>query len=574
MTEINVYRLTIEDVEDIREYCNGGHHPVHLGDKLGGRFKVVHKLGHGGYGLVWLCLDTDGPLYTWRAVKVVSACESDDDGAEMQMVKFLEEQRMTLNENEDVHIAFPLEHFYVEGPNGRHLCVVLPVLGHRINEVPKATRPELKEILFQAASALGFLHRNGICHGDFRPANILLRLRDISYYAEEDMLDALGKPETEEIRVVPENIGDERQHPGPRFPRYAVSAAYLNRLPTTNEISVVDFGESFRVGSPRAFCGIPPKYAAPEVLLNCEPGLGIDVWALACTIMEIRLGFEFLREDALSSICRLETYLGPFPQPYRSAWIELIREGQFTEKPSLIPYLRGETSDSPFKEGIKQDLSKPISPREWYERGKAQCDECCKETGYANPLVAQVAMPFYIHDYPTDSDGYKDYEAGRTEMVHYKMRDEEITTLADLLTNILKYNPAERLDIAAVLAHPWFNGRGRAPEVQWKVKPRAPAHLIEEDQNKLPSDEPPATALAPTTPSPRWFDSDLSRSRLFAFFMGFLIASAVWVVMIAILPDAAQCNKACRYDMFLIARAARSSTSIAFQGLVMADVAE
>ena len=38
--------------EDIQGYRPGGHHPVHLGDTLGNRYKVIHKLGHGGFANV------------------------------------------------------------------------------------------------------------------------------------------------------------------------------------------------------------------------------------------------------------------------------------------------------------------------------------------------------------------------------------------------------------------------------------------------------------------------------------------------------------------------------------------
>jgi hypothetical protein len=33
------------------------------------------------------------------------------------------------------HIQLPLEHFYIDGPNGRHLCLVLPFLGPRLESI-------------------------------------------------------------------------------------------------------------------------------------------------------------------------------------------------------------------------------------------------------------------------------------------------------------------------------------------------------------------------------------------------------------------------------------------------------
>lgn len=47
-----------ECVESLEDYGAGGYHPTHLGDKFsGGRYEVIHKLGYGGYSIVWLCRD-------------------------------------------------------------------------------------------------------------------------------------------------------------------------------------------------------------------------------------------------------------------------------------------------------------------------------------------------------------------------------------------------------------------------------------------------------------------------------------------------------------------------------------
>jgi serine/threonine-protein kinase SRPK3 len=46
------------DAEPLHRYRVGGYHPVALGDLFhDGRYKVLHKLGWGGYSTVWAAKD-------------------------------------------------------------------------------------------------------------------------------------------------------------------------------------------------------------------------------------------------------------------------------------------------------------------------------------------------------------------------------------------------------------------------------------------------------------------------------------------------------------------------------------
>ncbi|KAK0609656.1 kinase-like domain-containing protein, partial [Bombardia bombarda] len=158
----------------------GGFHPVELGDcfDTDGRFRVAHKLGFGGYGTVWLCRDSI--MGKWRALKIMAAQASEQAQCpDLQAIDFF--SKFGPKELEDNHIVSPLHHFFHDGPNGHHLCVVLPWLGSTLqdfNKVYAHCSSLAKDICFQLVEAMHFLHANGLCHGDFRNSNIMFHLSD------------------------------------------------------------------------------------------------------------------------------------------------------------------------------------------------------------------------------------------------------------------------------------------------------------------------------------------------------------------------------------------------------------
>lgn len=173
---------TQDGVESLEDYQAGGYHPIHLGDCLGdSRYRVLYKLGHGGFSTVWLCRDTQEEKYV--AVKIHTADVS---------VKELPDLRLMHLDGSGEGAQFiniPKDSFELEGPNGTHQCLVLTLLGPRVSpEIwieMENPGPTLRKFCLQAASALDFLHRKGICHGGTHPyinnqhrnPNLLLKCR-------------------------------------------------------------------------------------------------------------------------------------------------------------------------------------------------------------------------------------------------------------------------------------------------------------------------------------------------------------------------------------------------------------
>lgn len=159
-----------QGLEKIYDYEPGGHHPLHLGEELNDRYKIIHKLGSGGYANVWLCCDEkrsgDAPRYV--AVKIIMAEGSTQDCPELRVNKLVEIG--ILADTAAEHFCLPLDQFDIEGPNGTHLAFVYPVLGPRVSRLFNKVEDDdldvtLRNLAAQVTRAMSVLHKHGICHG-------------------------------------------------------------------------------------------------------------------------------------------------------------------------------------------------------------------------------------------------------------------------------------------------------------------------------------------------------------------------------------------------------------------------
>jgi serine/threonine protein kinase len=80
----------LRELEKIYEYEIGGNHPVHLSDILHERYKVIHKLGSGGYANVWLCRDVTSDSPRYLAIKIIMAEGSNKDCPELRVNRLIE----------------------------------------------------------------------------------------------------------------------------------------------------------------------------------------------------------------------------------------------------------------------------------------------------------------------------------------------------------------------------------------------------------------------------------------------------------------------------------------------------
>lgn len=82
--------------------------------------------------------------------------------------------------------------------------------------------------------------------------------------SEDELLSLLGQPEKAAVRT---ESGEDLPTSSPQYLTLPADISRLGDEYLTDQICVVDFGESFPISSPPADLGIPENYLPPEVLL-------------------------------------------------------------------------------------------------------------------------------------------------------------------------------------------------------------------------------------------------------------------------------------------------------------------
>lgn len=313
----------LHEIEDANNYVQGGYHPVDIGDVIcaGDRhYEVLHKLGHGGYSTIWLVQPRENlGTFTYYALKIIRADCGDID--------VLNESRILQHLNRVGGPGHPNiinihDTFNITGPNGEHTCLLLPVLGPRMENydvakaVPSAVRHQVCQ---QVASAVAFLHSNGVCHGDLTDLNIVFELPDLSSVSPEDLYHILGPIKTERPQLFRDT---ESPHP----PKRMVEAANFSGLDfsTLTKIRLIDFGESFFTDQPPSSLGAPIDFFPPEICFGYTPSPKSDVWSLACVLYSVETSsFLFPTGFRIFGILvgTIVGYLGPLPEQWKGKFM-------------------------------------------------------------------------------------------------------------------------------------------------------------------------------------------------------------------------------------------------------------
>ncbi|KAL4812261.1 kinase-like domain-containing protein [Aspergillus spinulosporus] len=308
------------DAEPLDRYKRGGYHPIRLGSSLcDGRYKIIHKLGWGGYSTVWAARDQRKGNYV--AVKIcVSETGYNSMVRELNVLK-----ELASRSDYSQYIMRLIDNFQLDGPNGTHCCLVFELLGPSVPDMidmhfsdGRLPGALAKAITKQALLGLDFLHQQKIAHGDLHTRNFAFVIDVMENIPEQKFVEILGKPETGRV------YKSDGKDLGPGMPQYIVRPARRLLFHSSSFIKIIDFGESFLQQNAPQTLHAPLPVRAPEVIFGDHLDYRVDLWSLGCMIFELFVGqppFDsFLLTTKLLVDQMRELTNEPLPERWQEVW--------------------------------------------------------------------------------------------------------------------------------------------------------------------------------------------------------------------------------------------------------------
>jgi serine/threonine protein kinase len=263
---------------------------------------------------------------------------------------------------------------------------------------------------------------------DFTPYNILLRTTGLDGLTEDEVIHALGEPQ--QTLVLNQAGESPTKLSAPKYLVYPVDWSSVALHFMSEHACIIDFGESFEASHPPEDLGIPGSYQSPELILDKTVGFGCDVWALGCTLFEIRTGRKLFcpfDDDPDNYLDEMVLLLGKLPEPWWSTTWEMRKK-----------WYQDETDS----QGRVLHIEKTTPPEVVYENPDTE--------SRVHPSVAEGARSLQEKLAP----GLWYVVAPRH--IHREISAEEIEIFADLLSKLLKFDPNDRLKVKAIQDHEWF----------------------------------------------------------------------------------------------------------------------
>jgi len=483
------------DTEDegASSYRRGGYHPVHIGDVYNNRYTIEKKLGWGHFSTVWLASDakkTRTEKNYLVALKIQKSASQYTEAARDEIELLTQIKNNNTDGSGDCVVQL-LDHFFIVGPNGRHMCLAFETMGRNLLSLIKQHDYQgvpfnmVRCITKQCLLGLDFLHTKcNIIHTDLKPENFLLAPEtdfDIDtiqvtrrYIMEaREARDKENPPASAAARPVEPVLSKEtlrriKQEVKEIQEKRAEQDAKDTSATDSDEKKVDELTEKMeeldlnttigRKGKKIPLRGLlksqladlgnacwthkhftddvtTRQYRSPEVIVGYQYGTPVDVWSVACLVFELITG-DFLfdpKEDKNGNHTRDEDHL--------ALMLELV--GQM--------------------------------PRNLYTSGRYS-----KEMFTRRGVLRNITHLEYW---------------GLQAVLHekYKVPTDEAIALCSFLTPMLRLDPSKRATAAEALQHPWLLERQKDPEDPdyegSEIQHLLPENQVQADPEKRPHPE-------------------------------------------------------------------------------------
>lgn len=184
----------------------------------------------------------------------------------------------------------------------------------------------------------------------------------------------------------------------PDYKKHPQDETHYKRLPKSSAIKLIDFGSTTFESQDHSSIVSTRHYRAPEVILGLGWTYPCDIWSVGCILVELCSGEAlFQTHENLEHLAMMERVLGTFPQ-------HMIKKAD-------------RRAEKYFRRGTRLNWPEGAASRESIR--------AVRKVSRLRNLVMQ----------------HVDHSAG---------------VLSDLLENLLKFEPSERLSAREALSHPFF----------------------------------------------------------------------------------------------------------------------
>jgi serine/threonine-protein kinase SRPK3 len=260
---------------------------------INNKYIVLNKIGKGSYCTVWAAYNME--LKKIFALKIYNEEDTEDAQNEIQVLNKIKKLNLS-------NVILYNDSFNYEYGDDTYIMQVIDLCGYSLNYIIKLFKETfiydsvlyekyinfVYESYFKLNILLNNLHKNGYCHTDIKPENILI---DIPVIENHIYLDRIKKIHNDLIsNKKNKNINKTLQIECKKLINsfQITDSDVKNYLKEFNySIKLSDFGTALIVGDNTIYKKHTQYYKSPKILLKYPLDYTYDYWSMACTLYEL-----------------------------------------------------------------------------------------------------------------------------------------------------------------------------------------------------------------------------------------------------------------------------------------------